>query len=139
MGRGYLAIDQLELKILEIPHHLHEGHLRSVRPFRKHGFSKKDLSQGNSVEPSHESPFMPAFHRMSIPHLVKLVIGLNHLRQKPGVLTLLRAHIGAALNDLSKGLIPRHVKASFPHNPLEASGDFQFLGKKHQPWVRGPP
>src|SRR5208283_94730 len=72
---------------------------------------------------------------MGISELVQGKVSVDHSPRNPGLI----ANPGARADHFAKRPVNRDGENLFFYNAPEAAGNFDLIGKKDQPRVRGPP
>ena len=139
VGRGHLAIDEVEGQALEVTHKGDQGYTGGVVDPRKHRFSKETPSQRNTVQPAGQLSVRPCFHRVGIAGEVQTAIGIVNAVDNPGPLAVLQAGLGAGGDHLLEGPVYCDRKHFFFKNLFQGSGNVKRARIENKPRVGRPP
>jgi len=120
MTRVYLAVDDAEFICIHHSGERQQCNFRRIGIIAKHGFTEKDPSDSQPVQPADERSFLPYLHGMRPALAVQSLVGRDHVRCDPCSLTGSSRRC-AGTNDIVERSIESHFGTRLAEVAAQAS------------------
>jgi len=136
---GDLAVDEMEIALLGEFYEVSQSHLGGLGFVMEHGFPEKSCAQGDPIESSNELAIPIALEGMCKAFCMKICVRLDHVGSDPCAGLVFSWHSGAGSDDLLECGVDSDFEGFLLEGGSQASGDFEFVGKKQETRIRGKP
>jgi hypothetical protein len=98
----------------------------------EHGFPEKGCTQGDPIESSHELAIPIALEGMREPFLVEICVRFDHVGCDPCARLILSRNPRAGSDDFTECGVDSDFEGFLLERGSQATGDFEFFGKKQE-------